>query len=98
LKTIILFALIILVIYLTRVYWKRRKKAEYRLVNGYWQVKGRNGIWEYVHRKVAAWKVGGKIWKGREVHHRDGNKRNNRPENLWIMPKPEHQKIHKKNK
>ena len=37
---------------------------------------------ELVHRKVAEKKVGGPIYRDRVVHHKDGNKRNFRPENL----------------
>ena len=38
-----------------------------------------------VHRQVAKRKLGGKIWKGYVVHHKDGNKRNNRRSNLLVM-------------
>ena len=37
---------------------------------------------ELVHRKVAAKKLGGPIYRGRVVHHRDGDKMNFRPSNL----------------
>ena len=47
-----------------------------------------------VHRHVAERKVGGKIGKGRVVHHKDGNKRNNRRENLHIMSRSKHAKLH----
>jgi hypothetical protein len=49
-----------------------------------------------VHRHVAERKVGGKIWKGHVVHHRDGNKRNNRRSNLSIMKRSSHSKLHAK--
>ncbi len=47
-----------------------------------------------VHRHVAEKKVGGKIGKGRVVHHKDGNKQNNKRENLHIMSRSEHSKLH----
>ena len=47
-----------------------------------------------VHRYVASRKVGGKIGKGRVVHHRDGNKRNNRRSNLQVMKRSSHSRLH----
>ena len=49
-----------------------------------------------VHKRVAEKKVGGKIYKGFEVHHKDGNKTNNRSSNLSVIKKSTHKKIHKK--
>ena len=54
------------------------------------------GSWELTHRRVAEKMVGGSIFRGREVHHIDGNKNNNRPENLRIVSKEEHRRIHGK--
>jgi hypothetical protein len=56
----------------------------------------KTGEWKFTHRRVAEKKVGGKIGAGREVHHIDGNKTNNRPENLSVMSKEAHRRIHKK--
>lgn len=47
-----------------------------------------------VHRTVAANKVGGKIFSGMVVHHIDGNKRNFRKNNLWIMTRSAHSRLH----
>jgi len=47
-----------------------------------------------VHRTVAAKMVGGKIFPGQVVHHIDGNKRNFRKNNLWIMTRSDHSKLH----
>ncbi len=47
-----------------------------------------------VHRIVAANKVGGRIFPGLIVHHIDGNKRNFRKSNLWIMSRSAHARIH----
>lgn len=49
-----------------------------------------------VHRTVAANKVGGTIFSGMVVHHIDGNKRNFRKNNLWIMTRSAHAKLHAK--
>jgi hypothetical protein len=47
-----------------------------------------------VHRTVAANKVGGSIFSGMVVHHRDGNKRNFRKSNLQIMTRSAHSRLH----
>ncbi|MFZ2621073.1 MAG: HNH endonuclease signature motif containing protein [Minisyncoccia bacterium] len=47
-----------------------------------------------VHRTVARNKVGGKIFAGMVVHHIDGNKRNFRKSNLWIMSRSAHSRLH----
>ncbi|MFE3845779.1 HNH endonuclease [Thermoplasmatota archaeon] len=47
-----------------------------------------------VHRHVASRKLGGKIWKGRVVHHRDGNKLNNSRSNLQVMKRSSHSRLH----
>jgi len=50
------------------------------------------------HRWAAEKKVGGKIGKGRVVHHKDENKSNFRSSNLQIMSRSEHSKTHAKKK
>ncbi len=47
-----------------------------------------------VHRTVAANKVGGNIFPGMVVHHIDGNKMNFRKNNLWIMSRSAHSRLH----
>ena len=49
---------------------------------------------ELVHRKVARAKVGGKLFPGYVVHHKDGNKSNFRKSNLQAMPRRSHSKLH----
>lgn len=51
------------------------------------------GRWEYTHRRVAE-KMGGAIRRGCEFHHKDGDKTNNRPENLVALPRREHRDVH----
>jgi len=51
-----------------------------------------------VHRAVAANKVGGKIYSGNVVHHKDGNKGNFRKSNLQVMSRSAHSKLHAKKK
>ena len=65
-----------------------------RIYNGYEQYRTWWGRWKYTHRYVAEKKLGGKIWDNYVVHHRDGNKLNNRPENLQVMKKGKHSRLH----
>lgn len=53
------------------------------------------GRWTLTHRRVAEKLVDGPIFAGREVHHIDGDKTNNRPSNLRILSKKEHRRIHR---
>jgi len=65
--------------------------------SGYQQFKDkRTGQWVLTHRRVAEKMVGGKIYPGREVHHIDGDKSNNRPSNLTILSSAQHRRIHRK--
>jgi len=67
--------------------------------SGYAQFKDPStGQWALTHRRVAEKLVGGRIYPGREVHHIDGNKTNNRPSNLKIVSQAEHRAIHGKKK
>ena len=50
---------------------------------------------ELVHRTVARNKVGGIIYDNYEVHHKDGNPRNFRKDNLVILKKRVHRAIHR---
>jgi hypothetical protein len=40
----------------------------------------------HLHRQVMEKKIGRALTKGEIVHHRDGNKLNNRPSNLQLLP------------
>lgn len=68
----------------------RRNKSGYKVF------KDSDGTTRSVHKRVAEKKVGGRIWKGYEVHHKDGNKDNNQKSNLSVMKKSTHRGIHKK--
>jgi hypothetical protein len=47
-----------------------------------------------VHHEVAELKLGRKLKSGEEVHHIDGDRKNNNPFNLQIVKKEEHKQIH----
>lgn len=78
---------------------REKRSLQTRVSNsGYHQFRDPStGKWSNTHRRVAKKKLGGKIGHGREVHHIDGNKRNNRPSNLTVLSKAQHRSIHSKN-
>ena len=47
-----------------------------------------------VHRWVMERELGRRLEKWEHVHHIDGDRRNNRPENLVLMTRDEHYRIH----
>lgn len=57
--------------------------------NNYVKLKGR-----HMHRVVMEQVLGRKLLKGEIVHHIDGDKWNNSPENLKVMTQSEHIKLH----
>jgi len=68
--------------------WRgRSKEAAYRVI----LVDGR-----YVaeHRYVAEQLIGRKLHRREHVHHKDGNKMNNSPDNLQVLTATEHAKLH----
>ncbi|MBT4377140.1 HNH endonuclease [archaeon] len=66
--------------------------------SGYAVFKDKGGKTHSVHKRVVEKKMGGKVRKGFQVHHKDGNKTNNRPSNLWVVSKAKHKKLHPKKK
>jgi hypothetical protein len=66
--------------------------------SGYKTFTDSDGTTRSVHKRVAEKKMGGPVKKGYEVHHRDGNKTNNRSSNLTVVKKSTHRKLHAKKK
>jgi len=77
-----------------------RWKGGTRMVNGYRQVKKwghpfANTLgYVYEHRLVVEQAIGRFLQTEEEVHHKDGNKSNNVLDNLEVMTKGEHMKLH----
>lgn len=69
--------------------------ARFRFSNsGYKQYNSGSG-WKFTHRTVAEKTLGNSIPQGHHVHHVNGNKLDNRPSNLQVMPASDHIKQHK---
>lgn len=61
--------------------------------NGYRRYKDSDKL---VHRHQAENKLGRRLKRGEVVHHKDRNKLNNEPSNLWVFKnQKEHDRIHK---
>ena len=54
----------------------------------------KDGSKQFEHRRIAELKIGRKLRKGEIVHHMDGNKLNNDPDNLVVLSRADHGRIH----
>lgn len=72
-------------------YKRRNSEAKRRRGSGkgYTKIDGR-----HAHRVVAEEMLGRPLTSGEIVHHKDGDKRNNRPDNLEVMTQAEHIREH----
>lgn len=69
--------------------WFKRNKSGYATFK-----EGNKRV--LVHRRVAEKKLGGSIFDGYEVHHKNGIRTDNRPSNLTVMKRSSHRKLHAK--
>lgn len=65
---------------------------------GYRKVVDENGDYHFEHRLVMEKVLGRKLRKGENVHHRDGDRLNNDPDNLelWSVLQPSGQRVEDK--
>ena len=61
---------------------------------GYYMIKQLNGRYEREHRLIMEKNIGRKLKKGEDVHHVNGNKLDNRIENLQLLLAKDHHKGH----
>jgi hypothetical protein len=73
-----------------------RRIPTYRTLssNGYMRVKVPSGGYRYEHRVIAEKIIGRKLLSHEVVHHIDGNRLNNNPDNLRICTKRTHKDHH----
>ena len=80
--------------------YSRRQHRAYVTNEGYKQIykpsspEARSNGYVAVHRDGACQKLGRPLRANEVVHHRDGNKLNNRPGNLQVMSPRQHWKVH----
>ncbi|HOI76132.1 MAG TPA: HNH endonuclease [Methanofastidiosum sp.] len=83
------------------MFWKKRKKTDnskldisnkiYKDKKGYPRFKDTGKL---VHIAVKEKQLGGKVYPDGVVHHKDGNKNNFSRDNLIVMSRSEHSKLH----
>lgn len=64
--------------------------------NHYSEIKvAEPAVWKYVHRAIMETKLGRPLIKGEIVHHLDGDKQNNNPDNLILTTMSKHSSLPK---
>ena len=74
------------------IMWPINPQATMYRNNGYYRFCITN---EWVHKKCAELYFGHNAVKKKEIHHRDGRKRNNQKDNLQPLTKEEHSALHR---
>lgn len=79
---------------------EQKRRASFKDPNRQRYSGSRNNYVKYygrhIHRVVAEQKLGRALLPGEIVHHKDGDKWNNHPDNLEVMTQAEHVRIHNK--
>lgn len=65
----------------------------YTIVEGYKQIS-QHGVRDYEHRLVVEGLLGRQLESNEHVHHINGNRLDNRPDNLMVVTQAEHMLIH----
>ncbi len=65
-------------------------------MSGYWYLRQDDSSYKKEHTIIMENKIGRKLFLNECVHHINGNKLDNRMENLQLMTKSEHHKLHYK--
>jgi hypothetical protein len=73
---------------------KRNREAQLATVESIKPSTYRKYLGRHEHRVVAEQKIGRPIQPGEHVHHIDGDKHNNNPDNLIVLTASEHQRLH----
>lgn len=74
---------------------KKLRVCGQKLARGYSTMYATNGERVTVHRNVMIQKLGRKLTVGETVHHINGKKLDNRPENLSVVTRKEHGQRHR---
>lgn len=83
----------------SKIKWADKNAKGYSLKQtGYYEVTRGANKGRPLHDVIAEIKIGRKLEKGEHVHHIDGNKQNNEPENLQVLTASEHMRLHANNR
>lgn len=79
-----------------RKYWDKNARGKTKKPNGYIEYTRGENKFRSEHRVTAENILGRKLLKNEVVHHIDGNKTNNSPNNLTVMTRAAHTTLHRR--